>query len=170
MSGFFRYGAAPRPPSTLVEIWATEMGNSGSPLRIQTKDSHSPVPLLLEISTCQLLTRGAREDLARGGAFESGGGCRSSPRECPAQEMAHAYGSPLGRAGSDEECVFWSSVPNWRTLRTRRRPRGCWQPAKRRGPSLGISWLSVPLMLRRDFTNSRFQQIRFVAAGELWGK
>lgn len=99
---------------------------------------------------------------------EEGG--RSSPRECPAQEMAHAYGSPLGRAGSDEECVFWSSVPNWRTLRTRRRPRGCWQPAKRRGPSLGISWLSVPLMLRRDFTNSRFQQIRFVAAGELWGK
>jgi hypothetical protein len=39
----------PRSPSTLVDI--------------QTKDSHSPVPLLLVISTCQLLTRGAREGL-----------------------------------------------------------------------------------------------------------
>jgi hypothetical protein len=107
VSGFFRYGAGPWSPSTLVEIWATEMGNSGSPLHIQTKDSHSPVPLLLVISTCQLLTRGAREDLL-------------SPEEAAAPPRANALRTrmdPLSvakqervvivdRGSPTEHCVF----------------------------------------------------------------
>jgi hypothetical protein len=83
------------------------MGNSGSPLHIQTKDSHSPVPLLLVISTCQLLTRGAREDLL-------------SPEEAAAPPRANALRTrmdPLSAAKQErvvivdrgsptEHCVF----------------------------------------------------------------